>query len=125
MPTTPNLLEADRVRVQHMRDAVWQILEFSQSRCRSDLETDRLYALAMVRLIEVVGEAAKNVSAETTAKAPSIPWRLLAGTRDRLAHAYFDVNLDIIWQIIHADFPQLLPALDKLLTILLANDLYD
>jgi uncharacterized protein with HEPN domain len=107
--------EADRVRVQHMRDAVGQVLDLSQGRSRSALDDDPLYGLAMVRLIEIVGEAAKNVSVATTALAPDIPWRLLAGTRDRLAHAYFDVNFEIIWQIIQADFPRLLPALDRLL----------
>ncbi|NJN21807.1 MAG: DUF86 domain-containing protein [Leptolyngbya sp. RL_3_1] len=86
----------DVIRLRHMLDATQKALTFTQGRSRQDLYTNDMLALAIVRLIEILGEAAKNISSETQAKAPEIPWRQVIGTRDRLAHAYFDVNLDII-----------------------------
>ncbi|MBF2097739.1 MAG: DUF86 domain-containing protein [Gloeomargaritaceae cyanobacterium C42_A2020_066] len=86
----------DEIRVRHMLDATRKALVFTKERSRTDLENDELLALAVVRLIEILGEAAKNVSSELKAQTPHIPWRQMTGTRDRLSHAYFAVNLDMI-----------------------------
>ncbi len=67
-----------------------------QGRARTDLETDGLLTLALVRLSETVGEAAKNVSRGTRDRAPQIPWRQIAGTRDPLIHGYFAVDLEVL-----------------------------
>lgn len=75
-----------------------------------------MLSLAVVRLVEILGEAAKNVSDSTKARSPDIPWRQMTGTRDRLTHAYFEVNLDIIWNIIRNELPSLIPKLETLLT---------
>ncbi|KAF3887923.1 MULTISPECIES: HepT-like ribonuclease domain-containing protein [Nostocales] len=88
--------KTDKVRLRHILDAANQAIAFTQGRNRADLDTDTMLALAVVRLIEILGEAAKNVSQGTKDSIPDIPWRQIAGTRDRLSHAYFDVNLDII-----------------------------
>ncbi len=98
-----------------MLDAATRAIAFTQSRCREDLDNDEILALALVRLIEIMGEAAKNISLETKAKAAEIPWRQMTGTRDRLTHAYFDVNLDIIWDIITNDLPAVIPQIEALL----------
>lgn len=70
----------DEVRLRHMLDAAQKAVSFTQGRARTDLETDKLLALALVRPLEIVGEAAKNVSQETRDQAPQIPWRQIAGT---------------------------------------------
>ena len=57
---------------------------------------------------KIVGEAAKNLSDEFRAEYPSVPWKSMAGTRDRLIHQYFGVNLDIVWQIITTELPAVL-----------------
>jgi uncharacterized protein with HEPN domain len=106
----------DRVRLQHMRDAAEQAVRFSVARRRSDLDTNPMLMLALTRLLEIVGEAAKNVTDPTRALSPAIPWREIAGTRDRIAHGYFDINLDIVWEIVVTDLPKLLPELDHLLS---------
>src|SRR5437868_6522736 len=93
----------DRVRLQHMLDAAHQALAFVAGRARDDLDRDLQLTLALTRLVEIVGEAAKNVSASERERLPQIPWRAIAGTRDRLAHAYFDVDLDQLWQIVSTD----------------------
>ena len=107
--------KTDRIRLQHMLDAAQKTLQFTQNCSREDLDRDEMLALAVVRLIEILGEAAKNISQQTRDLTPSIPWRQISGTRDRLSHAYFDVNLDIIWEIISSDLPQLIPQLEQLL----------
>jgi len=105
----------DRIRLRHMLEAAQKIAAFTRGRTRQDLNTNEMLALAVVRLIEILGEAAKNISVEVQAQSPEIPWRQIAGTRDRLAHAYFDVNLDIIWQIVTTDLQPLIHNLETLL----------
>ena len=75
-----------------------------------------MLALAVVRLLEVLGEAARAVSEATRQRASQVPWALIAGTRNRLAHGYFDVDLDIVWEIITVDLPLLIAALEPLMT---------
>jgi uncharacterized protein with HEPN domain len=106
----------DRARVLHMLDATSQALTFATGRSRADLDADAMLMLAVTRLLEIIGEAAKHVSASTRALAPAVPWRQIAGTRDRIAHGYFDVNLDTVWEILTADLPALHTELEQLLT---------
>lgn len=73
-----------------------KVATFTEGCTCQDLDSNEVLALAVIRLIEILGKAAKNVSPEVEATAPEIPWRQIAGTRDRLAHAHFDVNFDII-----------------------------
>lgn len=107
--------KTDDVRLRHMLDAAKKITAFTENRFRQDLDRDEMFALAIVRLIEILGEAAKNVSEDTKNKATAIPWREMAGTRDRLIHAYFEVNLDIVWDIVTQDIPPLIYQLETLL----------
>jgi uncharacterized protein with HEPN domain len=60
-----------------------------------------------VRQIEIIGEAVKNLSAELVASKTEMPWRQIAGTRDRLIHAYFKVDLDAVWAMVEQDLPSL------------------
>jgi len=71
----------DRVRLLHMRDAAREAVGFTASRARADLDSDRMFNLALVRLIEIIGEAAARVSLETQAKYPGIPWPDVIGMR--------------------------------------------
>jgi uncharacterized protein with HEPN domain len=106
----------DAVRLRHMLDAARRAIDFMQGRAKSDLESDEQLSLAVVRLLEILGEAAKNVSEDLRKDYPDIPWRQIAGTRDRLIHGYFDVDLDIVWQIISTDLPVLVVQLEKALS---------
>ncbi len=69
---------------------------------------------AIIRNIEIIGEANKKISEELKQKYPDIPWKMIAGTRDRLIHGYFGVNIDIVWQIATMDVPKLEQQLKKL-----------
>jgi len=70
---------------------------------------------AVIRNLEIMGEAAKNLSAELRAKYPVVPWKSMAGIRDRLIHHYFGVNLDIIWEIVTVELPEVVAQLEKIL----------
>lgn len=105
----------DVVRMRHMLDAARKAVEFISGCERSDLDKDDKLSLSVVRLLEVLGEAAKAVSEETRKQYPVIPWRQITGTRDRLIHGYFDVDLDIVWQIVSVDLPSLVNQLEKAL----------
>ena len=105
----------DEVRLRHMLDAARKALEFMTGLSREDLDTDEQLPLAVVRLLEIVGEAARHVTAETRAAHPEIPWRAIAGTRDRLIHGYFEVDMDVVWSIVTDDLPGLTRSLQGIL----------
>ncbi len=82
-------------RLKHIRDSAKEALSFVNNRTRQDLDDDRMLSLALVRLIEIMGEAANNVSEPCQVKYFKIPWRQIIGMRNRIVHAYFDIDLDI------------------------------
>ncbi len=108
--------EQDIVRLRHMLDAAKKIVEYTGSIQRDDINRDEKLALALVRLLEIIGEAAKAVSPDLRRKYPQIPWREIAGTRDRLIHGYYDIDFDIVWQIVSDDIPHLITAVEDILT---------
>jgi uncharacterized protein with HEPN domain len=99
-----------------MADAIREALSFIRGKARSELDSNRMLALALVQLLEVVGEAASGISDGFRNAHPAIPWKSIIGMRHRLIHGYFDVDLDIVWQTVHADLPQLLRQLEDLLS---------
>ncbi|MEM7051720.1 MAG: HepT-like ribonuclease domain-containing protein [Acidobacteriota bacterium] len=99
-----------------MLEAVRKSREFAQGRRREDLDNDEQLSLALQRLLEVLGEAASKVTLEGRQLAPEIPWRAISGMRNRLIHAYFDVDLDIVWRTISDELPPLEGVLEALLT---------
>ena len=109
------LLRDDLVRLRHMLDAAHRAREFAQDRSRADLDSDEMLALALVRLLEIVGEAARGVSVGLRERHLEIPWGQVASTRDRLIHGYFDVDLDIVWGIVTKDLPPLITQLEAII----------
>jgi uncharacterized protein with HEPN domain len=105
----------DRIRLQHMLDAARECMEFTRDSRREDLDKDRKLVLALVKEIEIIGEAAYQVSEETRRCLPEIPWEDIVGMRHRLVHAYFDINLDILWRTVQDDVPFLTKVLEKIL----------
>ena len=101
----------DVVRLRHMLDAAEEAMGFAQGRERRDLDQDRKLTLALVKEIEIIGEAAYQISDETRARLRNIPWDDIVGMRHRLVHAYFDINLDILWKTVQEDLPLLAEGL--------------
>jgi uncharacterized protein with HEPN domain len=109
------LPDADVVRLRHMLDAASEAIEFAAGRVRGDLDTDRMLSRAVVRDIEIVGEAASQLSKETRSDLPSLPWPSIIGMRNRLAHGYFDIDLDRVWDTVTQDLPPLVSELRNVL----------
>ena len=105
----------DRVRLLHIVDALDAATKFIDGRKRSDLDTDQMLLFALVRAIEVVGEAASKVSPETHAEMPDVPWVSIVNMRHRLVHAYFDIDRDILWATVTEAVPPLAGRLRRFL----------
>lgn len=110
-----NIKHEDKVRLQHMLDAALEIRQYVQSSIREDLNQDRKLVHSLVRLFEIIGEAASQVSEELREEVPEVPWSIIISMRNRLVHAYFSINLDIVWSTSKDDIPTLITELKKLL----------
>jgi uncharacterized protein with HEPN domain len=106
----------DAIRLHHMLDAAREAIEFATGRSRSELDHNRMLELALLKDIEIVGEAAYQVSARTRTQLAGVPWDDIIGMRHRLVHAYFEVNLDILWRTVESDLPELVKTLESLLS---------
>lgn len=105
----------DTTRLRHMLDAAREAVRFAEDRTRQDLDNDRILVLALVKELEIIGEAAYQISAETQAQLIHVPWNDIIGMRHRLVHAYFDINLDILWGTLEKDLPPLIETLSATL----------
>lgn len=105
----------DTTRLRHMLDAALKIDRFIQGETRQTLEHDEKLQLALVRLIEIVGEAASRLSTPFQAAHPETPWAAIIGMRNRLIHAYFAVDLDRVWETVIIAIPPLIAQLQAIL----------
>ena len=105
----------DLVRLRHMLDAALEAREFIKGRARESLDTNRMLALSLVKEIEIIGEAANQVSETTRPQTSAIPWEDIIAMRNRLVHAYFDINLEILWRTVQEDLPPLISAIEDVL----------
>jgi uncharacterized protein with HEPN domain len=105
----------DDIRLRHLLDAATEALRLTSGRQREDLEADRQLTWALIKAIEIIGEAAGQLSEETKTELSNIPWRNIIGMRNRLVHAYFDINLDILWKTVIDGLPPLLDDINRAL----------
>ena len=103
----------DRVRLQHMLDAAQKAITLTAGRRRDDLESDEVLTLALTRLVEIIGEAAFQMTEEGRSRCPSLPWEQIVGMRHRLIHAYFEINYDILWKTVQESLPELVGEITK------------
>jgi uncharacterized protein with HEPN domain len=101
----------DRWRIRHMVEAAEHALDFTAERSRADLDHDAMLRLALSRAVEIVGEAANQVSESGRSELPGVPWPQIVGMRNRLVHAYFDIDRDILWDTVQIALPVLLAQL--------------
>src|SRR5262249_8467219 len=106
-----SMLPEDAIRVRHMIEAAEAAGTFIAGRQRADLESDRMLLFALVRAIEIIGEAASRLSTEGRATMPSVPWASVVAMRHRLVHAYFDIDREIVWKTATEEIPPLLTLL--------------
>jgi uncharacterized protein with HEPN domain len=97
----------DLVYIKHIIEAIKDIEISIKELSLEDFANSKDSRDACIRRLEIIGEAVKNISQETKNKYPKIEWKQIAGTRDRIIHAYFDVDLDIVWDILTKNLPVL------------------
>jgi uncharacterized protein with HEPN domain len=103
----------DEVRLRHLIESAEKAVTYAAERNREALDRDELLRLALTKLVEIVGEAAKQVSEPTRAAYADVPWSAVARMRDRLVHHYFDINLDVLWSTVTVDLPALLEIVPR------------
>jgi uncharacterized protein with HEPN domain len=104
------------VRMRHMLDHAKEAVNLLSGKEKEVLARERVLELALVRLIEIVGEAANRLSIEDQSRYPSIPWREIVGMRNRLVHGYDAIDLDVLWDTVQVDLPQLIKELERALS---------
>lgn len=102
-------------RLKHMLDACQEALGFVKGQQKEALKNNRMLALALVKELEIIGEAANNISTDCQLRYPNLPWKDMVGMRNRLVHAYFGINYDIVWQTVSESLPFLLVEVEKII----------
>lgn len=101
--------------LMQMRDYAAEAVGLIKNKSRESLDNERVLCLALIRLLEVAGEAANRIPREEQEKHPAIPWQPLIALRNRLIHGYDSVDNDVLWQILSKDLPPLVGELDRIL----------
>jgi uncharacterized protein with HEPN domain len=104
---------SDRNRIRHMIDAGESAMRFAKGRSRADLDQDLMLLFALVRAVEIFGEAASRVTEDARKELPDVPWAAIVGMRNRLVHAYFDVDRDVLWATVNNALPSLIEKLRR------------
>ena len=104
----------DSARIAHILEAAQDVKNFIQGKDRSSLETEKMLLYAIVRAIEIIGEASSKISSETRSQYPDLPWRDAIGMRNQLIHAYINVDLDIVWKTATVAIPRFIEELKRL-----------
>lgn len=105
----------DRIRLIHIREAAEKAMSFVDGKTRASLDDDEVLVFALIRALTIVGEAASHVTETFRSAYPQIPWALIIGMRHRVVHAYFEVDLDIVWDTVTKNLPALLHELNEIL----------
>ena len=106
---------ADREFLSDIREAIRRVGAYIAGMTYELFLTDTRTQDAIIRNLEIIGEATKKLSEELRTKHPEVPWKSMAGARDRLTHHYFGVNLDIVWQIATAELPKVASQLQRIM----------
>lgn len=107
-------MKNDRLYLEHIRDALQDIASYS-SPGRDLFLAERMRQDAILRKLEVIGQAVKNLSEAAKSRQPHIRWKQIAGMRDKVIHDYFGVNLEIVWAVVANELPNLSSAVSALL----------
>lgn len=98
-------MKEDGVYIQHIIESIQKINEYIKNTDKNKFLSNSMIQDAVIRQIEIIGEAAKNISSSTKKKNEIIPWKDISGMRDKLIHGYFGVDLDAVWKTVKKDIP--------------------
>ncbi|MCX6999138.1 MAG: DUF86 domain-containing protein [Candidatus Sumerlaeota bacterium] len=98
--------------IQDIVSGIDDILEFTKGQTYNDFIRDKKTINAVIRSLEVIGEAAKKVPVEIRTRYNDIPWKMMSGMRDKLTHEYFGVDLKIVWAVVTSEIPPIRPLMD-------------
>ena len=107
--------QPDINRLHHILESAFEAQEFMKGVSREQLPKDRKTMQAVIRNLEIIGEAAAKLSKEFKEKHNKVPWQAIVGMRNWLIHAYFDIDYDHVWNAVHEDIPTLIPQIEALL----------
>jgi uncharacterized protein with HEPN domain len=105
----------DAIYVGHMLDMTRRAVKAIETKSRANYDEDDILRLGLTHLVQVIGEAARKVSAKFQEEHPEIAWRRIIGMRHRIVHDYMRVDEDILWQVVTKDLPELLPLLEEMM----------
>ena len=108
------MLKDDMVYFAHMLDMADGIVKRVKNINRSDFDSSEDLRFALTHMLQIIGEAARNISSETRTKYRSIPWEEIIGMRHRIVHDYINVKYEIVWQVAVRDIPLLIGELEKI-----------
>ena len=108
-------MKRDKAYLKHILDAISNIEKFIEGVNKENFLSNVEKQYAVLRGLEIIGEATKNLSEELKKKHPNIPWKEIAGMRDKLIHQYFGVNLDLVWETIKTELPELKNQISRIL----------
>ena len=101
--------------IEDILEAISNAMEFTKEMSYDEFVKDTKTVYAVIRAIEIIGEAIKNILEDIRMKQPDIPWRSIAGMRDKVIHAYFGVKIERVWEVVKRDIPNLKPKFEKML----------
>jgi uncharacterized protein with HEPN domain len=101
------MIKNDQVYIEHILDAIGKIEKFVRGISKSEFDQNVLVQDAVIRNIEIIGEATKKITRQFIQSHPEIPWQDMAGMRDKLIHDYLDVDIDVAWRTVEVDIPLL------------------
>ena len=100
--------------IDDISESIKLIEKYSNNLSKKEIDNSQETKDAIVRRFEVIGKAAKNIPEDFRKKYPKIPWKKIAGLRDVIIHSYFNIDLDIMWNIIKKDIPELEENIEKI-----------
>lgn len=105
----------DPARLEHMLDAIDRIIEFVKGKTKDEIQNDSILYYAVVKNIEIIGEAAYMLTPEFRNSHPATPWRIIVGMRHFLVHGYFEVDAEEVWNVVEKDLTPLKEELESYL----------